>query len=197
MNGLDGIFILAIVLATIWGFKIGVIGAAIWLIAAYTSVVLGALIAGWTMPRLGLPENFASLATSVAYILASAAVFMVARAVSLSLRSGINFTPLRWANDIGGAFLGFVFGLLAVVGFIAIAAVITYVVPEGALNYGGASYSESFSQIYLSSGPRAWLDHQLTGSMFVEILADFRPVIVPFAPRELGIAVDVLFARVD
>ena len=111
MNGLDGIFILAIVLAAIWGFKIGVIGAAIWLIAAYISVVLGANVVGWTLPRLGLPENFASLATSFAYILASAVVFMVARAISLSLRSGINFTPLRWANDIGGAILGLVFGV--------------------------------------------------------------------------------------
>ena len=71
------------------------------------------------------------------------------------------------------------------------------VVPDGALDYGGASYSESFSRIYLSSGPRSWLDQQLTGSLFVEILANLRPVIVPFAPRELGIAVDVLFSRVD
>ena len=197
MNGLDGIFILAIVLAAIWGFKIGVIGAAIWLIAAYISVVLGATVVGWTMPRLGFPGNLASLATSFAYILASAAVFMVARAISLSLRSGINFTPLRWANDLGGAVLGLVFGVFAVVGFIAVAAVVTYVVPEGALDYGGASYSESFSQIYLSSGPRSWLDQQLTGSLFLEIIANLRPVIVPFAPRELGIAVDVLFARVE
>ena len=197
MNGLDGIFILAIVLAAIWGFKSGVIGAAIWLIAAYISVVLGALIVGWTMPRLGLPGNFASLATSVAYISASAAVFMVARAISMSLRSGIDFTPLRWANDLGGAILGLVFGVFAVVGFIAVAAVFTYVVPDGALDYGGASYSESFSRTYLASGPRYWLDQQLTGSGFVEILANLRPVIVPFAPRELGIAVDVLFSRVD
>ncbi len=188
---------LAIVLAAIWGFKIGVIGAAIWLIAAYISVVLGALIVGWTMPRLGLPGNFASLATSVAYISASAAVFMVARAISVSLRSGINFTPLRWVNDLGGAVLGLVFGVFAVVGFIAVAAVFTYVVPDGALDYGGASYSETFSRTYLSSGPRAWIDHQLTGSMFVEILVNLHPLIVPFAPRELGIAVDVLFSRVD
>lgn len=197
MNGLDGIFILAIVLLTYWGFKIGVIGAAIWFIAAYISVVLGALIVGWTMPRLGLPENFASIAMSIGYVLASAAVFMVARLISLSIRSGINFTPLRWANDLGGAILGFAFGVFAVVGFIAVAAVLTYVVPDGALDYGDTSYSESFSQIYLTSGPRSWLDSLLTGSFFVEMLANLRPVILPFAPRELGIAVDVLFSRVD
>ena len=106
MNGLDGIFILTILLLAFWGFKVGLIGAAIWFIAAYISVFLGALIVGWTMPRLGLPENFGSLAIAVGYVLASTAVFMVARFISLSIRSGINFTPLRWANDIGGAFLG-------------------------------------------------------------------------------------------
>ena len=59
MNGLDGIFILTIVLVTFWGFKVGLIGAAIWFIAAYLSVVLGAHIVCWTIPRLGLPGNFA------------------------------------------------------------------------------------------------------------------------------------------
>ena len=44
---------------------------------------------------------------------------------------------------------------------------------------------------------RFWLDQQLTGSLFIEVLANLRPVVVPFAPRELGIAVDVLFSRVD
>ena len=31
----------------------------------------------------------------------------------------------------------------------------------------------------------------------MEILANLRGVIVPIAPRELGIAVEVLFSRVD
>ena len=122
---------------------------------------------------------------------------MVARFISMSIRSGINVTPLRWVNDIGGALMGFILGVFAVVGFIALAATFTYVVPEGALDQGGVSYSESYSRIYLNSGPRFWLDQQLTGSLFVEVLANLRPVVVPFAPRELGIAVDVLFSRVD
>ena len=197
MNGLDGIFILTVLLAAFWGFRVGVIGAAIWLGAAYVSVVLSAHVVGWTIPMIGLPENFASIATSFGYILVSAAVFMVARLFSMSIRSGIKVTPLRWVNELGGAVLGFALGVFAVVGFVALAAVFTYVVPDGALDYGGANYAESYSQIYLSSGPRAWLDDQLTGSFFVEMVANLRPVIVPFAPRELGVAVDVLFSRVD
>ena len=74
MNGLDGIFILTIVLLAFWGFKIGVVGATIWLVAAFVSVVLSAQIVGWTIPRFGLPENFASIASSFGYIVVSAAV---------------------------------------------------------------------------------------------------------------------------
>ncbi len=197
MNGLDGIFILTILLLAFWGFQTGVIGAAIWLVAAYGSIVLGAQIVGWTIPRLGIPQNLGSIVTSFGYILVSAVVFTLARMISISIRSAINVSPLRWVNDIGGALLGALLGILAVAAIIAVAAIFTYVVPEGALEYGGASYSASYSQIYLNNGPRAWLDEQLTGSLIVEMMANLRGVIVPIAPRELGIAVEVLFSRVD
>ena len=197
MNGLDGIFILTILLLAYWGFQTGVIGAAIWLIAAYGSIVLGAQIVGWTIPRLDLPENFGSIVTSFGYILVSAAVFTFARMISISVRSAINVTPLKWVNDIGGAFFGALLGVFAVTAIIAIAAIFTYVVPNDALEYGGVSYSAAYSQIYLDGGAREWLDEQLTGSLVVEMLANLRGLIVPFAPRELGIAVEVLFSRVD
>ena len=86
MNGLDGIFILTILLLAFWGFQTGVIGAAIWLVAAYGSIVLGAQIVGWTIPRLGIPENLGSIVTSFGYILVSAAVFTLARMISMSIR---------------------------------------------------------------------------------------------------------------
>ena len=153
MNGLDGIFILTILLLAFWGFQTGVIGAAIWLVAAYGSIVLGAQIVGWTIPRLGIPQNLGSVVTSFGYILVSAAVFTLARMISMSIRSAINVSPLRWVNDIGGALLGALLGVLAVTAIIAVAAIFTYVVPEGALEYGGASYSASYSQIYLNKRP--------------------------------------------
>ena len=80
---------------------------------------------------------------------------------------------------------------------IVAAAAFTYVVPEDALEYGGASYSVSYSQIYLYDAPRSWLDEQLTGSLVVEIISGLRGIIVPFAPNEVGVAVDVLFSRVN
>ena len=197
MNGLDGIFILTILLLAFWGFQVGVLGTAIWLVAAYGAIVLGAQVVGRVVPLLGFPANLTSIATTVGYIIVSTLVGILARSVSSSVRAMINVTPLRWVNDIGGALLGGVVGFVLVTAVIAAAAAFTYVVPESALDYGGASYSVSYSQTYLYDAPRSWLDEQLTDSLVVEILAGLRGIIVPFAPNEIGIAVDVLFSRVD
>ncbi len=197
MNGLDGIFILTILLLAFWGFQTGIVGAAIWLIAAYGSIVLGAHIVGWTVPRLGLPENVGSIAVSFGYILVSATIFFFARMVSISVRSAINVTPLRWVNDGGGALFGVVIGVVAVAAIIALTAIFTYVVPDNALDVGSVSYSASYSQTHLGGGVRSWLDEQLTGSLTVNLFGNLRGLIVPIAPRELGIAVEVLFSRLD
>ena len=197
MNGLDGIFILTILLLAFWGFQVGVLGTAIWLVAAYGAIVLGAQLAGRVVPLLGFPANYTSIATTVGYIIVSALVGILARSVSSSVRAMINVTPLRWVNDFGGALLGGVVGIVLVTAVIVAAAAFTYVVPEDALEYGGASYSVSYSQIYLYDAPRSWLDEQLTGSLVVEIISGLRGIIVPFAPNEVGVAVDVLFSRVN
>ena len=138
MNGLDGIFILTILLLAFWGFQVGVLGTAIWLVAAYGAIVLGAQLVGRVVPLLGLPPNYTSIATTVGYIVVSTLVGILARSVSSSVRAVINVTPLKWINDIGGALLGGVVGLVLVTAVIAVAAAFTYVVPEGALEYGGS-----------------------------------------------------------
>ncbi len=197
MNGLDGIFILTILLLAFWGFQVGVLGTAIWLVAAYVAIVFGAQLVGRVVPLFGFPANFTSITTTIGYVVVSALVGILARSVSSSVRAVINVTPLRWINDIGGALLGALVGCILVTALIVAAAAFTYVVPEGALEIGGVSYTVSYSQIYLDDAPRSWLDEQLTGSLVVEIISGLRGIIVPFAPNEIGLAVDVLFSRVD
>ena len=197
MSGLDIIFTVTIALFAFWGFRAGVLGAGVWLVAAYVTIVLGAQVVGRIIPLFGIPENFASVATSFGYVLFSAVVFTVARWAYSSVRAVINITWLKWVNDVGGAVLGGILGIAVVVAVVVAAAILTYVVPEGALEYGGASYAASYSQIYIDSAPRSWLDHQLTHSLFVDLLSELRPVVTPFAPREVGLAVDVLFARIE
>ncbi len=196
MSSLDGIFILTIALLAFWGFRTGVFGTAIWLVAALGTIFLSAQIVSRVIPLLGLPNNYFSIATSFAYVLFSAAVFTIARWISTSVRLVIDFTPLKWINGIGGALLGAVMGLLVVAAMIAGLAVFTYVVPEGSLEFGGVSYADSYSGIYISHPPRSWLHDQLTHSIVVEAFSLLPAFILPFAPREIGIAVEVLFSNV-
>ena len=197
MSGLDGIFILTIALLAFWGFRTGVFGTAIWLVAAFVTIILGAQIVSRIIPLLGLPENYFSIITSFAYVLFSAAVFTIARWISTSVRLVIDFTPLKWINGIGGALLGAVMGLLVVAAMIAGLAIFTYVVPEGSLEFGSVSYADSYSGIYISHPPRSWLHDQLTHSIVVEAFSVLPAFILPFAPREIGIAVEVLFSNVQ
>ena len=196
MSSLDGIFILTIALLAFWGFRTGVFGTAIWLVAALGTIFLSAQIVSRVIPLLGLPNNYFSIATSFAYVLFSAAVFTIARWISTSVRLVIDFTPLKWINGIGGALLGAVMGLLVVAAMIAGLAIFTYVVPEGSLEFGGVSYADSYSGIYISHPPRSWLHDQLTHSTVVEAFSLLPAFILPFAPREIGIAVEVLFSNV-
>ena len=197
MSGLDVIFTMTVALLAFWGYRAGALGAAVWVVAAYATIVLGAQIVGRIIPLLGINENFASIATSFGYVIFSAIVFTVARWAYSSVRSVINITWLKWVNDVGGGVIGAVLGVAVVGAMIVVAAVLTYVVPEGAVEYGGSSYAASYSQAYVDSAPRSWLDHQLTHSLYVDVLSNIRPALTPFAPREVGIAVDVLFGRIE
>ena len=196
MSGLDGIFILTIALLAFWGFRTGVFGTAIWLVAAFGAIFLGAQIVSRVVPLLGLSDNYFSIVTSFAYVLFSAAVFAVAGWISTSVQLVIGFTPLKWINGIGGALLGAVTGIFVVAAMIAGLAMFTYVVPEGSLEFSGVLYAASYSGIFIS-GPRLWLHDQLTHSLVVEAFSVLPVFILPFAPREIGIAVEVLFSNVQ
>ncbi len=197
MNILDIAFALTILVLAGWGYYIGVIGAVIWLVTAYLSVVIGSQIVVRTIPLIGLSEEYASLVISFGFILISALIFQLARIASRGLRSAINLTPARFLNDVGGTILGALLGTLAVVAIIAVAATFTYVVPEDAVDLGNSSYASAFSQYYLNTEPRAWLDHQLTNSRFVQTLSNIQTLLIPIAPREVGLALEVLFWRAD
>ena len=71
MNGLDGIFILTILLLAFWGFQVGVLGSAIWLVAAYGAIVIGAQLVGRVVPLFGFPSNFTSIAVTLGYVMVS------------------------------------------------------------------------------------------------------------------------------
>lgn len=195
-NTLD-ITLLIIFAALVWfGMRTGITGAAIWFAAVWLSITAGAQTVGRIAPHLGLPENLSSAATAIGYVLVSSAVFLIAKTVSLAVKQAIGITPLGWINTIGGIFFGATIGVAAILGIIAVAATVTYVIPDYATGSAATEIALGFAEGYLE-GPREWLDTQLTESTIVAIAMNARTLLVPFAPDETGIAIDILNSKIS
>ena len=190
-------FVLAVTLAFLifWGYSNGVVGASIWFVAVFASVTVGAQTVGRIVPALGFPANWESFIASIGYVLVSAATFFVARLVATSVNQATSLTPLKWVNVGGGALFGFALGAVAVAAVVAGLATFTYVIPDLDLGSGIIGRATAFSQGYLFDQPRLWLDQQLTESFAVKGALSLRPLLIPFAPENVGVAIDVLESR--
>ncbi len=197
MNLLDLVLLIMVAALAYWGLATGLVGAAIWFIAVYVSVVLGAQAVGRVVPVLGLPESWTAAVVPIGSLIFGIAVFWLAAMVATALKQTINVTPLKWVNRLGGAFFGAACGIVLAIAFIVMAAAFTYVVPEDSAGAGSLGYASGFAQGYLFDQPRRWLDEQLSNSSIVAMATMLRPLLIPFAPSEIGIAVDVLESRMS
>ncbi len=193
---MDTIFVCGLVAIVIWGMSVGFLGAVIWCLAVWLSIAVSAQLVGRIFPNLGLPEGLAAVLTSVGYAIVSGVVIFFASIAAEGVRTALSLTPLEWVDRFGGAIFGLLLGLVGILAFIAIAATMTYVIPDDASGPGSVWRSMGFAQSYLE-GPRRWLDDQMTHSLIVKNALLVRPPIVPFAPDEIGIATEVLKARMN
>lgn len=192
---LDFVFAVMLAFLIFWGYANGVLGAGIWFVAVFASVTVGAQTVGRVVPALGFPAAWSSFIASIGYVLVSAVTFFVAKLVASSANSAISVTPLKWVNIGGGATFGFALGVVAVATVVAGLATFTYVLPDLGQGPGVLGRATAFSQGYLFDQPRLWLDQQLTESIVVKGALSLRPLLIPFAPDNVGIAVDVLERR--
>lgn len=190
-------FVLAVALAFLifWGYTNGVVGASIWFVAVFASVTVGAQTVGRIVPAVGLPANWESGIASIGYVIVSAITFFVAKLVASSVNQAVSLTPLKWINVGGGALFGFALGAVVVATVVAGLATFTYVIPDLDFGSGILGRATAFSQGYLFDQPRLWLDQQLTGSFAVRGALSLRPLLIPFAPENVGVAIDVLESR--
>ena len=192
---LDLVFAVLLAFLIFWGYSNGVLGSGIWFIAVFLSVTLGAQTVGRLIPALGFPPAWGSFIASIGYVIVSAVTFFVAKLVASTVNSAVSITPLKWVNSGGGALFGLALGIVAVAATVAGLAVFTYVVPDLLQGAGILGRATAFSQGYLFDQPRMWLDDQLTQSIIVRGALSLRPLLVPFAPDNVGVAVDILERR--
>ena len=197
MSFIDLLFIAILLFFLWWGYRSGFTGAVIWFVAVYISILISAQITGRILPNIGLPENVSAFVTPIGFAMVSAMTFFSANILATGVKQGVNVTALKWFNILGGIVVGAGLGVAVTLAVIVMAATFTYVVPDDAISSDALGYALGVSQGYLFDQPRAWMDQQLTSSAIVEMVMVFKPLVIPFAPGDTGIAVDVLDYRIS
>jgi membrane protein required for colicin V production len=111
MNWLDILLLVAIALATVAGLGIGIIKAALTLVA----LILGVVLAGhYYIPFSQVLDSFLqpTVAKVVAFAVILVAVLVAAALLAMFLRRGASMIKLGWADRLGGAVFGLLLGAL-------------------------------------------------------------------------------------
>lgn len=209
MNFFDWVLVALFAIGAYWGYRKGLIDAALLVASIYIALLLSAQFAARLLsPIWDAPDNQA-LATAAGYVIIFIGVFMAGRIVSRIVKANLNKINAAWVDKVGGVLVGIAAGVLLSGGLMAVVARFTYVVDDDA---GGSSQeSNGFSaeqlidqlretaETYLVDSGRENTDRWLVQSEVVGVLIDIRNVLpastLGLAPEDFNTALDILEDR--
>ena len=130
MNVLDWVLLAVFALAALWGFKTGLISAALDAIGIYVGLFLSGLFAGRVLSLLWDGVESEAVSTAIGYVIIFVAVFVVSRVGAAIVKKAMKITFMGWVDSLGGIVVGLVAGVLIAGGVMTVAARYTYIVPE-------------------------------------------------------------------
>ena len=200
MNVLDWVLIVAFALTALWGYKAGLIDAALNAIAIYIALFLSGLFAGRVLSLITDEVESQAISTAIGYLIIFVAVFIACRIVSTIIKKALKITFMGWVDNLGGIVVGLVAGVLIAGGVMTVAARYTYVTEadtSGQSESGLEAMIQSAARNYVETGIREKLDEALTESQIVPSLLGLRSFVIEFAPDDFGVALDILETRID
>lgn len=200
MNVLDWVLVVVFALAALWGYRTGLIDAALNVVAIYVGLFLSGLFAGRVLSLFWDGVESEAVSTAIGYAIIFVAVFIASRVVSTIIKKALKITMMGWVDNVGGIVVGLVAGVLIAGGVMTVAARYTYVIPEDTseLTEGGIQAMVKNAAVnYAEQGARDRLDVLLTESQVVPSLLNLRGFVVEFAPEDFGVALDILESRID
>ena len=200
MNVLDWVLIAVFALAALWGYKTGLVSAALNATAVYLGLFLSGLFAGRVLSLLWDGVESEAISTAIGYVIIFAAVFIASRIVSSIIKKALKLTFMGWVDSLGGIVIGLVAGVLIAGGVMTVAARYTYVIPENTGDLTASGIQEMIQQAaqnYVEEGARDKFDGLLTESQIVPSLLNLRGIVIEFAPDDFGVALDILESRID
>ncbi len=200
MNVFDWVLIAVFALTALWGYKTGLIDAALNAIMIYVSLFLSGLFAARVLSLFWDGVESESVSTAIGYVIIFAAVFIASRIVSGIVKKALKITFMGWVDSLGGIVIGLVAGVLIAGGVMTVAARYTYIIPENTDDLTATGIQEMIQQAaenYVEEGVRDKLDGFLTESQLIPSLLSLRGVVIEFAPEDFGVALDILESRID
>ena len=200
MNVFDWVLILVFALTALWGYKTGLIDAALNAITIYVGLFLSGLFAARVLSLFWDGVESESVSTAVGYVIIFVTVFIASRIVSGIIKKALKITFTGWVDNLGGIVIGLVAGMLIAGGVMTVAARYTYIIPENTDDLTSAGIQDMVQQAaenYVEQGARDKLDGFLTESQLVPSLLGLRGVVIEFAPEDFGVALDILESRID
>ena len=200
MNVFDWVLIVVFALTALWGYKTGLIDAALNAITIYVGLFLSGLFAARVLSLFWDGVESESVSTAIGYVIIFVTVFIASRIVSGIIKKALKITFMGWVDNLGGIVIGLVAGMLIAGGVMTGAARYTYIIPENTDDLTSAGIQDMIQQAaenYVEQGARDKLDGFLTESQLVPSLLGLRGVVIEFAPEDFGVALDILESRID
>jgi len=208
MNALDWVLIIAFALTALWGYKTGLVSAALNAVAIYVGLFLSGLFAGRVLSMFWDGVESEALSTAIGYVIIFAAVFIAGRIVATFIKKALKVTFLGWVDNLGGIVVGLVAGVLISGGIMTVVARYSFVDDQAAAEINAADVmtdgiegmkdkvTGNVIKFATNAGQKNGRE-LLVESHIVPSLLNLRSFVIEFAPEEFGVALDKLEQAVD
>jgi len=202
------VLVVAFAITALWGYKTGLVSAALNAVAIYVGLFLSGLFAGRVLSLLWDGVESEALSTAIGYVIIFVAVFLASRIVASIIKKAHKVTFVGWIDNVGGIAIGLVAGVLIAGGIMAFGARYSFVYDQE---------SEAINASDVMTDGIEGIKDKITGntikfatnygqengrkllleSTIVPSLLNLRSFVIEFAPDEFGVALDKLEQAID
>jgi len=208
MNVLDWVLIIAFAGAALWGFKTGLVSAALNALSIYAGLFLSGLFAGQVLSLIWDGVESQAVSTAIGYVIIFAGVFIASRIVASMIKKALKVTFMGWIDSFGGIVVGLIAGVLISGGVMTVVARYSFVEDIDAteigvddiLTDGTEGITDKISGNTIAFAKNLGQDKGrdlLLESTIVPSLINARSVVTAFAPAEFDEALKLLEQAID
>ncbi len=208
MNVLDWILIVAFAATAFWGYKTGLVSAALNAAAIYVGMFLSGLFAGQVLSLIWDGVESQAVSTAIGYVIIFVGAFIASRIVASMIKKALKVTFMGRTDSLGGIVIGLVAGVLIAGGIMTVVARYSFVEDVEAtgigvgdiMTDGTEGITDKITGNTIAFAKNLGQDKGrdlLLESTIVPSLIDIRSIVTAFAPAEFGESLELLEQAID